>query len=227
MASKRPARATKSKPTKPADIRVPVDATLKKRWDELKKVIDSAKSRGASDWDALWEAAAAIVEHEPPLFVVGGYKNDREFFDEVLGEKARNAYRNIRVAKFASPREETRYGVAKLDAALAYIEAKIGAPLVEPPLPIAFDRLRIGKRRLTLENARREDVEAATRELTKKHAEPTSSAERAAREAFAKHPALKDVRVRVRNGLVTFTSVPAGGMEAFRATLAKVSWTKA
>lgn len=122
-------KSKKPTPSKTADTSVPVDASLKKRWDQLKNLIDDAKARGASDWDSLWEAAGAIVEHEPPLFVVGGYKNDREFFEEVLGEKARNAYRNIRVAKFASPREENKYGVAKLDAALAYIEAKLGAPL--------------------------------------------------------------------------------------------------
>ena len=225
-AKKTPKKAPAKKlPAKtPADIRVPVDASLKKRYDVLRKQIEDAKAKGSRDWDALWEAAGAIVEHDPPLYVVGGYKNDREFFDQVIGENARNAYRNVRVAKFASPAEETKYGISKLDAALSYIEAKLGAPLAHPPLPVAFDRLRIGKNRVLLENVRREDVEAATRELSKTAKKPTSSDERAAAAAFAKHPALKGVRVRVRGGIVSFTGVPAASMEAFRKALGGVDW---
>jgi hypothetical protein len=100
----------------------------------------------------------------------------------------------VRVAKFASPIEEERYGTTKLDAALAYIEAKLGAPLVHPPLPIALDRLRIpvkhgagvGSRSCTLEEARVEDIVAATRGLRTQKAKPTSSVERAIKERLAK-----------------------------------------
>ena len=210
------------------DVRVPVDASLKKRYDALKAEVDRARAAGDREWDRLWEAVGEIIEHEPALYAVGGFKNDREFFAEVVGEPAvRTAYRNIKVAKFASPREETLYGVSKLDAALSYIEAKLGAPLEHPPLPIAFDRLRFGPERKTLENARREDVEAATRALTKKAKKPTSSDERAAVELFARHPALKGVRVRVRRGIVSFTGVPAASMGAFVKAVASMDWGKA
>ncbi|HEX7601682.1 MAG TPA: hypothetical protein VF316_08760 [Polyangiaceae bacterium] len=219
---------TKKSPAKPAKsaaaIRVPVDASLKARYDTLRAQIDTAKAKESRDWDAIWEAAGAIVEHEPPLYVVGGYKTAPEFFSEVLGENARNAYRNVRVAKFASPAEETKYGVSKLDAALAYLEAKLGAPLAHPPLPVAFDRLRIGKNRVLLENARREEILAATAELSKSAKKPTSSDERAAVASFAKHPALKSIRVRVRAGLVTFTGVPAASMAAFQKALGTIDW---
>ena len=46
----------------PRDVKVKVDAGLKKRYDAL-----DAKKRGSSAFDALWEAVGAILEHDPPL----------------------------------------------------------------------------------------------------------------------------------------------------------------
>ncbi len=216
----------------PRDVRVKVDAGLKKRYDALAVVMHEAKKRGSSAFDALWEAVGEIVEHAPPLYVVAGHKDAAEFFREELGETRRNAFRYIRVAKFASPRDEERYGTTKLDAALSYIEAKLGAPLVHPPLPIAFDRLRIPVRRaavsaprsVSLEDARVEDVIAATRGLKTRAAKPTSSVERAIKESLAKGGPFEDVRVRVRGGLIDFSHVPTAAFTAFLRALAGVEW---
>ena len=204
-----------------------VDKGLKSAWDKLAKVIRSAKHRGAVEFDALWEAVAHVVEHDPPLYVVAGYANAEAFFEAELGEKSRNAYRYMRVAKFASPAEEDRYGTTKLDAALSFVEAKLGQPLEHPPLPIAFDRLRIptthGKT-IALEKARVEDIDAATRSLSKQVKAPTSSAERALLEACKRHPAFGGVRARVRNGLATVTNVPVASMHVFGTMLTEVAW---
>lgn len=214
------------------DVSVKIDASLKRRYDGLATIIRASKKRGASAFDALWEAVGEILEHEPPLYVVAGYRDAAEFFREELGETRRNGFRFVRVAKFASPREEEKYGTTKLDAALSYLEAKLGAPLAHPPLPIAFDRLRIpvasgtkgAKRTESLAAARVEDVVAATRALRKKERAPTSSFERLAKATIAEHPSLADVRVRVRGGLLSVTNVPVASLDAFRdlvATLAR------
>ena len=225
------AKTTKKKTSKPRaqpDRLVKVDASLKKKYDELISHVEAAKREGASAFDTLWETVGAIVEHEPPLYVIGGFKNDTEFFREVLGEKRRNAYRFIRVAKFASPHEEDRYTVTRLDAALGYIQAKLGAPLLPPPLPVAFDRLRIpveqdGKSvSVPLEDARVEDVLAATRALSRTAHKPKNPAEHALRSAIAKDAALKDVRLHVRGGAVSFTAVPLSALAKFVSLLAKV-----
>ena len=79
-------------------------------------------------------------------------------------------------------------------------------------------------RAATLEEARIEDIEAATRALTKKSVAPTSSAERALKEAFAKHPALRGVRVRVRGGLVNVLGVPAASIGVFGEVLQTAKW---
>jgi hypothetical protein len=237
MATKRPGKTTnKPKPNAspstngahPPDVPVKVDATLKRRFDALSTQVRAAKSRGASAFDALWEAVGEIVEHDPPLYVVAGYGSAPEYFREELGETARNAWRFIRVAKLASPREETKYGTTKLDAALSYLEAKVGAPIAHPPLPVAFERLRIpvksdkdGRKTVPLAEARVEDVVAATRALSKKERAPTSSAEAALREAMARHVGLRDVGVRVRNGLATFTGVPIGAIDVFAEVVAR------
>jgi hypothetical protein len=52
--------------------------------------------------------------------------NAAEFFRAVMKEEPRTASRYVRVARFASPRDEQAYGVNKLDAALGFIEAKLG-----------------------------------------------------------------------------------------------------
>ena len=108
------------------DVKVPVDASLKAAWDAVAKRLDAAEHSGSEAFDDLWEAAADVVAHEPPLYIFGGYKTAAEFFKERLHTDERTAQRNMRVARYASPAEEERYGSTNLDAALAWLEAKHG-----------------------------------------------------------------------------------------------------
>lgn len=208
-------------------VTVKVDPALKRRWDALYGIVTSAEREGAIEFDRLWEAVGEIVDRE--LYVLGGFKDARDFFERQLGEKERNAYRFIRVARFSSASEESKYGVTKLDAALSFIEAKVGAPLAHPPLPIAFEKLRFptkeGKK-LTLEDARVADILAATRALSPKKNVPTSSAERALVETFGKHQAFGDVHFRVRNGLVNILGVPLASLGAFGTLLHRAHWVE-
>ncbi|MCC6559239.1 MAG: hypothetical protein IT372_40450 [Polyangiaceae bacterium] len=74
------------------------------------------------------------------------------------------------MAKYASPAEEARYGVSKLDAAITYVEAKQGAP-AKGRVPVAFNDLKIsidrdGKTvRLGLDDASVKEIAEATRRL--------------------------------------------------------------
>ncbi len=229
MATKKTARSRAVKKPKktPALVTVKVDAGLKKRWDALSKTVERARHAGAADWDALWEAVGAIVEHDPPLYELGGYRNAADYFLRALGENARNASRYIRVARLASPAEEETYGVTKLDAGLSFIEAKLGAMPAHPPLPIAFDKLRVplaGGGSVSFTDARLEDIAAATRALSKKPPTPSSHAERALVEVFAKHPSFKKVRVRVRNGLASLVGIPIAALEVLGTLLHQTNW---
>ena len=221
--------AKKKKPTKKAaapapDVVVKVDAKLKKAYDDLVAVISKASRTEMEDFDRRWEAAGAIVDHDPPLYVVGGHRNAAEFFRAVMKEEPRSASRYVRVAKFASPRDEETYGVAKLDAALGYIEAKLGKPLAHPPLPVALDKLRIPTPEGTksIETASIDQITAATRKLEGAAARrPTTAAEKALKAKLGGVASLKRVDVTERNGFVSFVGVPVAAIDRFaRAVLA-------
>ena len=216
------AKKKRSIPKKPADVAVPVDAKLKARWDATLAVVTKAKVRGASAFDELYEAVGAIIDHDPPLYVLGGFASVEEFAKEVLGEKKRSVQRNVRVARFASPRDEVKYGVTKLDAALALLEARAGKPLGK--VPVAFASLRIpvkdGKtaKSVRFADATIEEINAATR-ATRASA-GTSRVKKASQllraltagldgEAFA------STHVHEANGTLSFTGVPIGALTAF------------
>jgi hypothetical protein len=193
---------------------ITIDPSLKRLYDALTAKIAAASAKEARDFDVRWEAAARIVEHEPPLYFVGGYKTADEFFRRKMHEEPRNARRYMRVAKVASPRDEETYGVAKLDAALGYVEAKLGRSLAHPPLPVALDRLRIDGKLL---------ADASVREITLATAELTSGSRKKAKTpahtalvaALAKVSSLKGVAVREHQGLVTFERVPLAALRHF------------
>lgn len=235
MAAKKktPPRAkTGAKPKKPTaiprpapDVVVKVDADLKRRWDALLQVIDDASQKEKLDFDRRWEAAGEIVDHDPPLYVVGGYENAAEFYREYMKEEPRTARRYVRVAKFASPREEERYGLQRLDAALGFIEAKIGKSLEHPPLPVAFDKLRVpvGDGTKLVADATVAEITAATRKLTSaSRKKPASAARSAVEKALAAIASLANVRVHERNGIVSFEGVPLAALAKFGRAVAGV-----
>ena len=61
---------------------------------------------------------------EAELYVAGGYESAKAFVAEEAKETLRTAQRNVRVAKYASPAEEQRWGTTLLDAALAYVSVQ-------------------------------------------------------------------------------------------------------
>lgn len=171
-----PKGSTKPRPSrtgllaKPVVVDLKVDKDLQKRWQKALDVIKDAKREGASAFDVLWETVAEIVEHDPPLYLAGGLATTKDFFTEHLGETDRSARRWMRVAKYASPAEEARYGVSKLDAVLGYLEAKSGGA-IKGSLPVALDKLKIPVERdgktssVPLEEATVDAIHTATRKL--------------------------------------------------------------
>ncbi len=212
-----------------AEVSVKVDRGLKKAYDDLVVQIAKASASEASEYDRRWEAAAKIIEHNPPLYVVGGYKDQDAFFREVMHEEPRMARRHVRVAKFASPREEVEYGVTKLDAALGLIEAKLGHPLAHPPLPVAFERLRVPSdskktTSLSLADATVAQITAATSALRRTSGKaPAAHARVALEDALGKIASLADVVVREHAGIVSFTHVPLAALSHFARALASLA----
>ena len=217
------AKAKKAKRSKATarDVKVAVDPSLKKAWDAIGARLDSAEHEGAAAFDELWEAAAEAVDHNPPLYVFGGYKTAAEFFKARLHTDERTAQRNMRVARYASPAEEERYGTTNLDAALGWLEAKHGA--LGGRLPVAFDKLKISieDKPTPFAELTAAQINAATRALRGK-----KTAGHRARSAFesalAKHDVFKETRVNESAGRVTFTRVPIGSVGLFAKVIAAV-----
>lgn len=227
MATKRsshPAKSTKAKPA--PDVLTPVDPSLKRVWDKLAASLDGLASKGASAFDDLWEGVAHVVDHEPPLYLFGGYKTASEFFEQRLHVDTRTAQRNMRVARYATPDDEARYGTSNLDAALGYLEARYGK--LDGALPVAFSRLKIavvdGKDHKLVPFAQLSApaIAAATRALLAKKSPAPKNPTRAALEgALAKHGALSRVVVHERDGLATFANVPLASLGVFGGAVAK------
>lgn len=126
---------------KTAAVTVKVDASLKKLWIEASKRLSKATEEGASAWDVRYEAVADIIEHQPPLYLAGGFSTEAAFFEGAVGEARTAVYRNMRVAKYATAKEIETYGASRLDAAITFIETKNGGPL-KGRTPIDFATLR-------------------------------------------------------------------------------------
>ena len=83
-------------------VTVKVDSSLKKLWTESSARLSKATAEGASSWDERYEAAIDIIEHEPPLYLAGGFSTEADFFAKVMNEQRVAVYRNMRVAKYAT-----------------------------------------------------------------------------------------------------------------------------
>jgi len=195
-------------------VEIKVDRALKTKWDESVRAIQEAKREGAGAFDVLWETVGAVLDNDPPLYLAGGIATAREFLTKLVGENERTARRLVRVAKYASPAEEAKYGVSKLDAAIAFVEAKAGAP-VKGRVPVAFAALRIpverdGKAlRASLEDALVEEIAAATRKLLRPHeAQPSATPVVRAVTKSLDDAKVKGVRVTVSRGKLTLSGIP-------------------
>lgn len=216
---------------RPAAVTITVDRALKQRWESAIAAIHAARREGAGAFDALWEAAAEIVEHEPPLYLAGGFATAKAFIQQQLGETERNARRNMRIAKFASPSEEAQYGTSKLDAALTLLEAKAGE--LKGRLPVDFAKLRIpvdrpgGDKTVSFEEATVQEILVAARRLqrgdkTKAPASPTVAAVTKALQSKS----LKGVSVRVAGGKLSLGGIPLEAIGELSRALGKVKLPK-
>lgn len=209
-------------------VTVKIDRALRRRYEEQLAVVRRTARGAASAFDERWEAVAEILEHDPPLYLAGGYASARAFLQAQLGETLRSALRFVRVARYASPVEEARYGVAKLDAVLGYLEARTG-PL-RGRLPVDFRKLRLSvrrdgrARRLAVADATVAEIRAAARALRRQAGAAgarQSPVVRAVTAALPRGP-LSEVRVRLAAGRLSFTNLPLDALPAFAAALAQV-----
>ena len=167
---------------KSSAVTVTIDASLKKLWADTAARLKKATAEGALSWDERYEAIADIVEHQPPLYLAGGFSTEKAFFEKSIGEDRSTVYRNMRVAKYSTAKEVEIYGASRLDAAITFVETKNGGPL-KGRMPIDFATLRFplkeGSRRLadaTVEELRQAIATIKGRARTSTKASPEARA---------------------------------------------------
>jgi hypothetical protein len=190
---------------KTTTIDLKIDRDLKRRWLQAMQTIKAAQREGASASDRQYESVGEILEHDPPLYLAGGYANRRAFIREILKDSERNVRRLVRVAKYASPQEETRYGISKLDAALDWLEAKAGKP--RGRIPVDFPRLRVPTEEGTIsfEEATVDQLRTATRKARRKPRTQSPPIVRALRAALPK--SCKSITLSVSGGKLTVGNI--------------------
>ena len=102
--------------------------------------MQSSKKDESVGFDAYWEAVGEILDGE--LYLAGGYETAHAFIEAAVKEPERTVQRMVRVAKYATPAQEAKYGTSRLDAAITYVEGLTGGP-ASGSLKIDFDTLRI------------------------------------------------------------------------------------
>ncbi len=118
-----------------------VDTALQALYRETLHHLEQATNEGAQAWDQRYEAIAEMLEHQPPLYLAGGFSTDADFIAQVVQENRQAVYRNVRVAKYATPTDIETYTARRLDLAIAIVEFKNGGPL-KAHTPLDFARLR-------------------------------------------------------------------------------------
>jgi hypothetical protein len=204
-----------------ATVEVRVDPKRRARYERLVLEMDRASRREAAGFDAFWEAVGEILDAE--LYVTGGYDTPKAFIQQEVKEKLRTAQRNVRVAEHSSPREQEKYGMTLLDAAIGWMLARTGKPLGKK-LPMKFGQVRIDVKRngksvkVGLGDATVEEVQAATAKLlgkTGRKAARLSDVERVLADVMKTEKVLGDLTVSVTGGVARFVGVPLAALDTF------------
>jgi hypothetical protein len=229
--AKKPSKKPVARPTKPEDVLPEADPKRKARYLGLAKEIEAARKDTLHGFDALYEAVAEVLDHE--LYLDAGYRSRTTWIEEVIKEPVRTVERNARVAKYATADEEARYGVAKLDSALEYVEAVAGGP-TKVRLPVRFDALKIpvvgedgARQKRSLAEATVKDIEAARKALLAAGdndgaSERRSPAERAVLKALRRFASLASVTVSVRDAKLKLGEVALYALGDLRTALGEI-----
>jgi hypothetical protein len=142
--AKRATRRTPSKPAPEPPIEVAPPPKERKEYDALLREITLAERDELRGWDRKWEAVATVLAKKYFLFD-DETPNAAAWMKKHTREEYRTGARNARVAKLASPDEEQRFTVTKIDLAYSIDEARqraeakkkgVRLPAPRPPTPM-------------------------------------------------------------------------------------------
>ncbi len=230
----KPTPAPKRTPTKSDDddnvsVLVPVNKALKSAWEKQKQIILEASRSNMREWDRKYEAVAEVAEHNPPLYLAGGYADLQTFAAEFLHEDVRMLRDWMNVAKLASPDEEALYTPTRLALLLSLMRAQSKDGTL--PKSVDWKKVRVpvvaagaakGAAKSALD-ATLDEIRAARRVAMHAGDKPANheSKEVDSVRRVMRGDALGPVKVQYRDGMYSFGAVPAYAIEDFaRALLA-------
>lgn len=200
-------------------------ADLKRQWQRREKEILALRAQGASAFDELYETVHEVLSAEPPLYLGGGMRSEREFIQKLLpGESERTVKRNVLVAICFTPEDEGKKGIAFLEQVAKYEQERTGSTTL--PRALDLSRLKIevreGSKRIKKPalDCTPVELDAARAALGKKTVRKAKPEEAAITKALPKRKAFGTVKVRVSDGRAAFTGVPLGELAAFGKALA-------
>ena len=191
--------------------------SLGRAWREEIAIVRRDAKNEAKLWIEQWRAAGRIVEHHPPLYDYGKYRDAGAFFEQELGVDKTTGFSLVRVAHHARAEDVEAHGIWKLDAAIGWFYATHGP--VPLQTPIAFDRIVIDGKPLAkltvaaIKSARKRAL-APKGKRRPKHAYGDAIGA-----ALAKHDALGHVHVHEADGFLNFHRVATGAVRLFAEAL--------
>lgn len=229
VAKKGAARSAKKAPAgkSPAS---PASAA-RRAYDALIEEIHDAERDELRGWDRKWEAVAKVLDQRLYLLDPDA-PTAPAWMKKHMNEAYRTGFRNARVAALASPDEEQRYTITKIDLAYSIDEArqradakKKGVEWEAPDKPrkLALDTLRYtiereGKRtQLRLEQISVAELRALQAAEAKDAGAPAARISQSARaliRVLAAEKALRNVTVRERDNELSIERVRADQLNA-------------
>lgn len=203
-------------------------AAQQKEWARTEKEIVRLREGGAALFDELWELVHEVMTSDPPRYLGGGMKTEREFIARVLpGEDKRSVARNTLVAVAFTPADEAEKGLGFLEEVAKYAQELSGSR--ELPRALDLDRFRVpvkggggSTRKKAARACTRDEVVAARNALGKKRRREAPAAETAIVKALKKRKALAGVKVRASATHASLTGIPLGELAKLSAALREV-----
>jgi hypothetical protein len=238
--AERPARASARAKSEAAAGPLAVFATklnaAREEYARLLREIDDAARDEMRGWDRKWEAVATVLAKKYFL-LDDDAPSAPAWVKKHTEDEYRTALRNARVAKLASPEEEKKYTVTKIDLAYTIDEARQREAAknkgVEWAAPASPRKLALAELRYTVERDG-DDVSlgldevsvSELRALQRGDSAPSASASSATAKLIARairaQPALKNVTVAERDNELTLGKIRKDQVRALGKALSAI-----
>lgn len=224
--TKTPAKKRPAKPATDESATAAPPPKARAEYDSLLREISVAEHDELRGWDRKWEAVSVVLAKKYYLF-----DDDANtaplWMKKHLREEYRTGFRNARVAKLASPEEEQRFTVTKIDLAYTIEEARQqaeakakGVEWTAPDVPkkLDLDALRYaverdGKRvKLSLDDISAAELRALQSSESKREGAPRARMSKSAKavvRAVGERKSLGNVTVREHDNELTIDNVRA------------------